>query len=169
MQSDLTTNVQHTPNHRNYLCPPVDIGSPTYANLRILPTVPQHLSTVSIPHLTFHIPRFRILPTAEFEIQWRLTWPTHTYLIRSQHYNNSINTLLINKCIVFSAFSFSKQKQTKTSTTLPVRVLPAKRSSVSSRNRSVFVSGGIMDVSFPCTFVPGNERVDVSFPERYCL
>jgi len=38
----------------------------TYAisALRILPTVPQHLSTVSIPHFTFHIPQFHILPTA---------------------------------------------------------------------------------------------------------
>jgi len=44
----------------------MDIRSSTYAisALRILPTVPQHLSTVSIPHFTFHIPQFHILPTA---------------------------------------------------------------------------------------------------------
>ena len=108
----------------------------------------------------------RILPTAEFEIQWRLTWPTHTYLIRSQHYNNSINTLLINKCIVFSALSFSKQKQTKTSTTPPVRVLPAKRSSVSSRNRSVFVSGGDYGRFVPMHFRSRerNDQLLCSFP-----
>jgi len=32
--------------------------------LRILPTVPQHLSTVFILHFTFHILQFHILPTA---------------------------------------------------------------------------------------------------------
>jgi len=34
----------------------MDKRSPTYANFRILPTVPHHLSTVSIPHFTFRIP-----------------------------------------------------------------------------------------------------------------
>jgi len=31
---------------------------------RILPTVPHHFFTLSIPHFTFHIPQFRILPIA---------------------------------------------------------------------------------------------------------
>jgi len=38
---------------------------PHTANFCITPTVPQHLSTVSIPHFTFHIPQLRILQTAE--------------------------------------------------------------------------------------------------------
>jgi len=50
MQLDLTTNVQHMPISLE-LCPPVDIRSPTYANLRIAHYT--HLSTVSIPHFTF--------------------------------------------------------------------------------------------------------------------
>ena len=56
-QLDLTTNVQHTPIHRNELCPPVDTQWHTYAIsvLRILPTVPQHLSTVFIRHFIFRI------------------------------------------------------------------------------------------------------------------
>ena len=33
------------------------------STLRIYPPFPRQLSTVPIPHFTFHIPQFRILPT----------------------------------------------------------------------------------------------------------
>ena len=57
---DLTTTVQHE--HSPELT--MDKRSTTYANFRTLPTVPYHLSTVSITHFTFCILQFRILPTA---------------------------------------------------------------------------------------------------------